>query len=489
MKRTMILSTLAILAVGAILGSLATVETGRSPFGRVYAETMFVSGAGGAALGKQVSFLNGFTPVVKKALPAVVNIASSKMVRSPDQGPSSPFFSDPFFRQLFGDGFAQESHVPREEREHSLGSGVIVDAGGIILTNYHVVSGADQIKVSLADKREFTGHVVGTDAKTDVAVLKIDAKDLPVLTFGDSSKAQVGDFTLAVGNPFGIGETVTMGIISATGRGGLGIEDYEDFLQTDAAINPGNSGGALINVRGELVGVNTAIISGGGGGNQGVGFAVPANMARAVMEQILKHGKVVRGTMGVLIQPLTPELANSFGLPGEPRGALVSSVTPKTPAEAAGIKSGDIILELNGAPLVDNRDLSLKVSMMAPGTPVKLQIFRDGSEREIALTLAESPNTPQAKGAAVIPPQGPRLGVSVDQMTPQIAQQLSLPAQTSGVVVTDVEPIGPAADAGLQRGDVIQEVGRKPVATLDQFRGAVAQVGNRPILLLLGSGR
>jgi len=247
----------------------------------------------------QVSFTSGFASVAKKALPAVVNIASSKMVRFPDQGSQSPLFSDPFFRQFFGDQF---SGVPREQRERSLGSGVIVNSDGYILTNSHVVAGADEIKISLGDKREFKGRIVGTDPKMDVAVVKIEAKGLPTLTFGDSSKVQVGEFALAVGNSFGIGQTLTMGIISATGRGGLGIEDYEDFIQTDAAVNPGNSGGALVSIHGELIGINTAIVSGGGGGNQGVGFAVPINMARAVMDEIVKHGKVTRGRLGVSIQ-------------------------------------------------------------------------------------------------------------------------------------------------------------------------------------------
>jgi serine protease Do len=448
---------------------------------------VLAASAGSEPLGQQVSFLNGFVPVAKRVLPAVVNIASSKIVRSADQGPSSPFSGDPFFRQFFGNDSSPLFRTPRKEREHSLGSGVIVSADGYILTNNHVISGADEIKVSLADKREFKGRVIGTDAKTDVAVVKIEGKDLPLLTFGDSSKVEVGEFALAVGNPFGVGQTLTMGVISATGRGGLGIEDYEDFLQTDAAINPGNSGGALVNVQGELIGINTAIIS-GGGGNQGVGFAVPANMARAVMEQILKHGKVQRGSMGVLIQPVTPELAQSFKLTGPPRGALVAAVTPGSPAERAGIKPGDIILELNGSAVSDSRELALKISMMAPGSPVKLQIFRDGQERGFSLTLTELPAGSESGAAAGGGSTGSQLGISVDGLTPQIAQQLGLPAETTGVVVTDVQPASSAEEAGVRRGDVIQEVDRKPVTSVDEFQSAIRRRGNRVLLLIDRSG-
>jgi serine protease Do len=358
-----------------------------------------------------------------------------------------------------------------------------------VLTNNHVVAGADEIKIFLGDKREFKGRIIGTDPKTDVAVVKIEARALPVVALGDSSKTQVGDFALAVGNPFGIGQTVTMGIISATGRAGLGIEDYEDFIQTDAAVNPGNSGGALVNVHGELIGINTAIVSGGGGGNQGVGFAVPVNMAHAVMEEILKHGKVTRGWLGVSIQPVTPEIARVFGVTGGPRGALVADVTKNSPAERGGIVKGDIIVELNGAQVGDSQELRLKVAMLAPGTTVKLKLMRDRQDREVAVTLAESPTSPEDKTGArgrIIP--GPRLGLSVDELTPQIARQLGLSPETKGVVVTDVTPGSRAEEGGVQRGDVIQEVDRKPIATLEQFQRAIQQVGSQPVLLLINRG-
>ncbi|HUB81815.1 MAG TPA: DegQ family serine endoprotease [Bryobacteraceae bacterium] len=481
-KNVMWLLALA-LGVGVAAGSWATAKTSHSVVGRV-GMTVDVSNAG-EAVGSQVSFLNGFVPVAKKVLPAVVNIASTKIIRSPDTGPPSPFFSDPFFRQFFGNQFWQHYQTPRSEREHSLGSGVIVSADGYILTNNHVVAGANEIQVALSDERQFTGKIVGTDAKTDVAVVKIPANNLPILTLGDSSKVQVGEFALAVGNPFGLGETLTMGIISATGRGGLGLEDYEDFLQTDAAINPGNSGGALVNVRGELVGLNTAIVSGGGGGNQGVGFAVPVNMAKAVMDQIIEHGKVTRGWMGVVIQEVTPQLAKSFGLSGEPRGALVANITPGSPAEKAGIKRGDIILDLNGNAVPNSRDLSLKLSMTAPGTLVRLKVLRNGKEVSIPVSLGQEPASPQAASAAAPPASGPKLGISITPLTPDMAQQLGLPAVTKGIAITGVDDGSPAQDAGLQRGDVIQEVNHKPVTSVDQFQNDLARNGNQDLLLLI----
>jgi serine protease Do len=279
--------------------------------------------------------------------------------------------------------------LPRERREQGLGSGVIVSTEGYILTNNHVVEGASEIKVHLHDRREFKALVVGTDPQTDIALLKIDATNLPALTLGDSSKLRVGEFVLAIGNPFGVGQTLTMGVVGATGRGGLNIEEYEDFIQTDASINPGNSGGALVNVAGELIGINTAIIS-RGGGNQGVGFAVPINMARYVMEEILKRGKVVRGWMGMTIQEVTPDIARAFNL-AEARGAMVADVMPDSPAARAGIMTGDIIVEINGERVADSRALRLKVAQMSPGTSVTLKLLRPDGEREVKLMLGELP--------------------------------------------------------------------------------------------------
>ena len=349
------------------------------------------------------------------------------------------------------------------------------------------MNGASDIKVSLFDKRELKGTVVGTDPKTDLAVIKIKASDLPVLGLADSSKIAVGQFCLAIGDPFGVGQTVTMGIISATGRGGLGIEDYEDFIQTDAAINPGNSGGALTDVNGNLIGINTAIVS-GGGGNQGVGFAVPVNMARHVTDEILAHGKVVRGSLGVLIEAVTPELAEAFGLPGEPRGALISQIEPNSAASQAGLRKGDIILAVNGSPIADDRALSLIVSAMAPGTELKLQVFRDRHEQDVVARLEEMPAAASTAAESGSASGGPRLGVSVETLTPQIAQQIGVPASTSGVVVTEVQGASPAEEANLRQGDVIQEVNHKPVKNSAEFQQAIHQAGNQPVLMLIERG-
>src|SRR5215471_83719 len=440
----------------------------------------------------QIVFDQGFSPVVKSAAPAVVNISSSRVVRAPEGNPLGPA-DESILRRFFGEDFMRQFRIPRERREHSLGSGVIVNSNGYILTNSHVVMGATNVKVALSDRREMPGKIIGVDPGTDIAVVKIDTDHLSVLPFGDSSKVEVGDIALALGNPFGLGRTVTMGIVSATGRGGLGIEEYEDFIQTDASINPGNSGGPLINVRGELIGVTTAILS-PSGGNLGIGFAVPSNMGRTVMDQIIKNGKVTRGYMGAVIQDVTPELATAMTL-GQTRGALVSDIDPKGPAAKSGLQPGDIIVEINGKPITDSRELRLIVSAMKPGSQIGMRVVHSGEPRNVTLTLGEMPipketvsNNPPPPTSREKPsaPEQPRIGVAVTELTPEIAKELKVPTSTKGIVIGDVEEGSSASEAGLEIGDVIAEVDRKPVKTVTDFRNAITNhTSDDPILLLI----
>ena len=424
----------------------------------------------------------GFAPVVKKVLPTVVKISSSKVVKTP-AGLFGQGQMDPFFRQFFGDQDGQQFNVPREQREQGLGSGVIVSPEGYILTNNHVIDGATDIRVTLPDNREYQARIIGADPKTDLAVLKIDAGTLPSIVIGDSSKVQVGDYALAVGNPFGVGQTVTMGIVSATRRTHLGIEDYEDFIQTDAPINPGNSGGALVNDRGELIGINTAIIAHGSEGNQGIGFAVPVNLARTVMQELLTNGKVTRAYLGIVPQDVTPAIAKAFGAQ-EGRGPLVGDVSADSPAARAGLQKGDIILEVNGKPVAGSNDLRMSISMMKPETHVDLKVFRDGRQRDLPVTLAELP-TEEASARPNGDSHGSALsGVSVADVTPQTAHQLGLPGSATGVVVTGISPSSPAVDAGLQRGDVIQEVNRQPVKNTSDFERAMRSSKDQTLLLV-----
>jgi serine protease Do len=325
-----------------------------------------------------------FSPVVKAVLPAVVNISSTKVIRTSGSfgGEDNPF----------GDLFPGFRMPDRPQRQQGEGSGVIVSSDGYIVTNNHVVDGAAELTVSMADKREMKARVIGTDAKTDIALIKVDAKDLPHVVLGDSSRVEVGDIALAMGNPFGLGQTVTMGIISATGRSGLGIEDYEDFIQTDASINPGNSGGALVNTRGELIGINTAILS-RSGGNQGVGFAVPVDLVRHIMTQLKENGTVTRARLGVYFQELTPKLASALGVKAS-QGAVVTEIVPDGPASKSGLAKDDVIVALDGKS-VDGRSLRNAVGSMAPGSTINLRVLRGSAERNYAITLDRMPEDAQ----------------------------------------------------------------------------------------------
>ena len=468
---------LAALAGGALLSSGLKNWSSHSVFGAPKFDVAVAHDSSPVLLG---TLANGFASVLKPALPAVVNIHTSKLVKP--HGNLSPFFNDPFFRQFFGDQFGQAKPVP--QREQSLGSGVIVTSDGTILTNNHVIDGASDIKVYLGDKRQFTAKLIGADPMTDIAVLKIDATGLPTLPLGDSSKLQVGDVVLAIGEPFGLGGTATMGIVSATGRGGLGIENYEDFIQTDAAINPGNSGGAMIDLHGSLIGINTAILAGNGGGNQGIGFAIPINMARKVMDQISSNGKVVRGYMGAHIQDVTPELAKQFGL-SQGGGVLISDVEPDKPAARAGVKKGDVILALNGVTAEGANSLRLAISQTPPGSTIKLTIWRDGKTLDINVTLAELAETAEKLGTSEEGAGSTLEGVNVQNLTPELSEELQLPSGTHGVVVSSVDPSSPAAAAGLDRGEVILEVNHKNVTSVDQFKQALAGTKDQPVLLLV----
>ena len=436
---------------------------------------------------------NTFAPIVKRVLPSVVNVSSSKIIKTQGYNGDAP---DDLFRRFFGDqGFDTPRNrgrnnrgfgMPQERRAHGLGSGVIVSPEGYILTNNHVVDGASEVTVGLGDKREFRARVVGTDPKSDIAVLKIDASNLHYITIGDSSKVQVGDQVLAIGNPFGVGQTVTMGIVSAMERGGLGIEDYEDFIQTDAPINPGNSGGALVNDRGELIGINTAILAHGSEGNQGIGFAVPVNLARQVMMAIVQNGKVVRAYLGVMTQDISPAMAKAFHT-SETRGALVSDVTANSPAERAGLQKGDIIREVDGKPVDNSNQLRNRINMLPPESSVTLKVDRNGSLRSVSARLGEMP-TRQERASAEPNSQQSLDGIAVDTLTPEVARELHVSPRTRGVVVTEVEPGSKAEEAGLRRGDVIQEVNRRPVQSKREFEAAVRSAGADALLLVNREG-
>lgn len=403
-----------------------------------------------------------FAPVVKKVAPAVVKIEVTTTVQPPAEQ-QFPGFNDPFWQQFFGRQF----RMPRQEgplHEHGIGSGVIITKDGYILSNNHVVDGASEVKVTLTDGREFTAKVVGRDPKTDIAVVKINAKDLPTVPLADSDKVEVGDVVLAIGNPFGVGQTVTKGIVSATERGGMGIEDYEDFIQTDAAINPGNSGGALVDIDGRLIGINTAILS-RSGGSQGVGFAVPSDIARDVMQSLIAYGHVTRGYLGVDIQSVTPELAGEFDLK-EAHGALVSDVMPDSPAAKAGIKDGDVVLDFNGKKVTDSRHLQLAVADTRPGTTVPVQILRNGTKETLNITVKQLPGTEQLAendNASNSNDTGTLNGVGVADVDQDARSQYNIPKNVNGAVITEVDPSSASADAGLKPGDVIEEINHHSV--------------------------
>ena len=431
-----------------------------------------------------------YADVVEKTSPAVVRIEAEQKGRSQSQTQYQMPFGDDLFRQ----GPNQQQ---RPQIERGVGSGVIVSADGTILTNNHVVEGAQKITVQLQDNKEFEARLVGADKPSDLAVLKIEAQNMPFLTLGNSDAVRVGDIVLAIGNPLGIGQTVTGGIISAKGRRtglsyGNANDSFEDFLQTDAPINRGNSGGALVNLNGELIGINSQILAGGpSGGNIGIGFSIPSNMAKSVMEQLLKDGKVRRGMLGIGIQNITTDTARALDL-NDTAGVIVNSVRAGSSGEKAGLKRRDIITAVNGEKIDDSNVLRNKIAGTLPGTEVKLTILRDGQQQELTAVLDEynvegGPNGGQNEGDNNGPraePQSGKLGLSLQPVSPQVAKQLGMEG-TDGLIVTDVDSAGPAAEAGISRGDVVLEINRQAVKTVDDVQSALDKAGDRPVLMLI----
>jgi len=423
--------------------------------------------------------------VVKKVMPAVVNISTTRVVQS-ENGAQFPFFGDPFNLPPFGNG--PRGRKPGKHREGSLGSGVIVSASGYIVTNNHVIAKADEIKVVLSDKREFIGKVIGTDPKTDIAVIRIKGKNLPTVPWGNSDKIEVGRTVFAIGNPLGLSQTVTRGIVSAKGRANVGIADYEDFIQTDAAINPGNSGGALINTKGELIGINTAIFS-RSGGNMGIGFAVPSNMVRDVMSALIKEGKVVRGWFGVAIQEVTIGIAKQFGLK-KAEGALVSETIANTPAAKAGIEAGDVILEFNGKRVKDAASLRRVVAATPVGKKVRVKVVRNKKTKIIYATITEQPKQIARKGGerSETGKDTALVGIQVRNLTAEIASQLGVDPNTAGVLVSNVEVGTPAEKAGVRAGDIIlamnQSRTRTRIRSLDDYHKLASKLGKKDAVLL-----
>jgi serine protease Do len=418
--------------------------------------------------------------VVARVMPSVVSISSTRTSR--EVPPMLPF-DDPFFRRFFG----PETPRPHEFKQQGLGSGVVVQPD-IVLTNNHVVEGADEIRVTAPDKQEFQAQVAGADPKSDLAVLRLSAPAarLSPIAWGDSSSLRLGETVLAIGNPFGVGETVTMGIVSAKGRTDLGILDYENFIQTDAAINPGNSGGALVNVRGELVGINTAILS-RSGGYQGIGFAIPSDTAKPIMESLLHGGKVVRGWLGVGIQDITPELARALGL-ADASGVLVSSVQPGTPAARAGLVRGDVILKVNSESVDATGKLRNLIAAAGANAKVTLELRHEGQLKTVTVNLGEAPanaGVAPSPGSSGGGGSGSFDGVDVSPLTPPLRDQYRIPQQvTGGLVITAVRPGSAAASAGLRPGDVVLEVNRKAVSTVEKFQAAWASARDQALVLV-----
>ena len=481
-----------LVAGGVIIGIVVASNMGWLPTGTAGPEPIPNPIVRPVATAPQLPMAGGsgknFVEIAKSVKPAVVNIAATRSGKSGESPHGAPL-DDPFFRKFFGDEFfKRDRDAPqREPKERGQGSGVIVEANGLIVTNNHVVNKADEIRVFLPDKREFKGKLIGTDAKTDIAIVKIEATGLQTIPWADSDQLEVGEFVLAVGSPFGLTQTVTMGIVSAVGRASMGIAEYEDFIQTDAAINPGNSGGALVNVRGELVGINTAIFS-QSGGNMGIGFAVPSNLSRAIMDQLVRTGKVVRGWLGVAIQDLTPELATQFGIT-ETKGVLVSDVMEDSPAKKAGFERADVIVEYDGKSMDSPTHLRNAVAQTPIGKKVSVKLIRDKKSKTIEVAIVEQPKSlgqpsaEESRESAV--PTGLLSDLEVHELNEELITRYGLKATERGVVVVRVRPGSTAEEMGVREGDVILEVNRKAVGSLKSYEQAASALAKDQAILLL----
>ena len=427
-----------------------------------------------------------FSSVASKAVPAVVFVKVERRIETGSMtGPGTPFgFNDPF--GFFGDEFydrffrGRRPSEPREYRQTGQGSGFIIGDDGYILTNNHVVGEADVITVKLHDGREFKAELIGTDEKSDVAVIKIDGRNLPTLPLGDSDQLKIGEWVIAIGNPFGLAETLTSGIVSAKGRNTVGINDYEDFIQTDAAINPGNSGGPLINIEGQAIGINTAIFS-NSGGSMGIGFAIPINMAKTIKDQLVKTGKVTRGQLGVMIGELTPELADYFEIDST-KGAMINEVLEGSPAEKAGLQVGDVVLEIDGRQVEGIGDLRNTIAMAAPGSTVKLLVHRDGKERNVTVRIAELSETQALADTSNL---SRKLGLMVETLTEDARRYYGV-RSNEGVIVSNVNPNSDAYKEGIRPGMIILGVNRRKVDSVEQFNEALREsVKSKKVLLLV----
>jgi len=481
-----------LVAGGIIIGIVVASDMGWLPTGTAGPEPIPNPIIRPVATAPQLPMAGGsgknFVEIAKSVKPAVVNIAATRSGKSGESPHGAPL-DDPFFRKFFGDEFfKRDRDAPqREPKERGQGSGVIVEANGLIVTNNHVVNKADEIRVFLSDKREFKGKLIGTDAKTDIAIVKIEATGLQTIPWADSDQLEVGEFVLAVGSPFGLTQTVTMGIVSAVGRASMGIAEYEDFIQTDAAINPGNSGGALVNVRGELVGINTAIFS-QSGGNMGIGFAVPSNLSRAVMDQLVRTGKVVRGWLGVAIQDLTPELATQFGIT-DTKGVLVSDVMEDSPAKKAGFERADVIIEYDGKSMDSPTHLRNAVAQTPIGKKVSVKLIRDKKPKTIEVAIVEQPKSlgqpsaDESRESAV--PTGLLSDLDVRELNEELTARYGLKATERGVVVVRVKSGSTAEEMGVREGDIILEVNRKAVGSLKSYEQAASGLTKGQAVLLL----